>query len=188
MVVLCDTCAVLMLLRIAPDMFTNPRYECVTIHNVWEELFRTTKFQTKYSWRNQFRSHVKVVYAGALETAAFKATLEVVNVAAQTTLNTRTDRPWGLSRVDCRIAAAVLSRHEDLCTAERDLEDFMQQQFDRENIAPLRLVNNWIEAGLIEWSDSHQTVIEDWIACNERPQPATEIRRFESLTGRRYPS
>lgn len=45
--ILCDTCSVLMLIRIAPDMFKDERYECVTVNEVWQELFRTRKFKTK---------------------------------------------------------------------------------------------------------------------------------------------
>jgi hypothetical protein len=45
MYILCDTCSVLMLIRIAPDMFRDDRYGCVTIQEVFQELFRTQKFK-----------------------------------------------------------------------------------------------------------------------------------------------
>ena len=48
-------------------------------------------------------------------------------------------------------------------------------------------MNDWLEARLIAWDDTCQSVIEDWIRLNERPQPPAEIRRFEKLTGRKYP-
>jgi hypothetical protein len=53
---------------------------------------------------------------------------------------------------------------------------------------PLCLVNDWIDQKLIVWNDARQAVLDDWIAQNERPQPIGEIRRFEKLTGRTYPS
>ena len=43
MYILCDTCSVLMLIRVAPDMFCDDRYGCVTIKDVFRELFRTQK-------------------------------------------------------------------------------------------------------------------------------------------------
>lgn len=39
MIVLCDTCSVLMVIRIAPDMFTDDRYGCATTVKVHDELF-----------------------------------------------------------------------------------------------------------------------------------------------------
>lgn len=48
MYVLCDTCSVLMLIRIAPDMFEDSRYGCVTTQEVIRELFRTQRFKEKY--------------------------------------------------------------------------------------------------------------------------------------------
>ena len=53
MVVLCDTSAILMLLRIAPDMFTDPRYGCVTIRQIYDEITRTPKFKSKYLWLHE---------------------------------------------------------------------------------------------------------------------------------------
>jgi hypothetical protein len=50
MVILCDTSSILMLLRIAPDMFTDERYECKAIRDVHDEIVQTTKFKTKYPW------------------------------------------------------------------------------------------------------------------------------------------
>jgi hypothetical protein len=31
MYLLCDTCCVLMLIRLVPDMFTDPKFRCVTV-------------------------------------------------------------------------------------------------------------------------------------------------------------
>lgn len=38
--ILCDTCTILMLIRIAPDMFIDGRYNCVTINEVRDEIFK----------------------------------------------------------------------------------------------------------------------------------------------------
>jgi len=45
MYILCDTCSVLMLIRIAPDMFCDDSYGCVTIQ---AGIFR----QFYFSFRN----------------------------------------------------------------------------------------------------------------------------------------
>ena len=55
MYILCDTCSVLMLIRIAPDMFCDDRYECVTIQEMIQEMFRTQKFKMRYPWRTKYK-------------------------------------------------------------------------------------------------------------------------------------
>ncbi len=50
MYVLCDTSSVLMLLRIAPDIFVDERFECVTVKVVHDEIVGTTRFKSKYPW------------------------------------------------------------------------------------------------------------------------------------------
>ena len=59
MILLCDTCSVLMLIRIAPDMFLDDRFECVTIKKVCDEIIQTQKFKTKYPWRIKYKSKLK---------------------------------------------------------------------------------------------------------------------------------
>jgi len=41
--ILCDTCSILMLIRIAPNMFIDKGFECVTIPDARKELFQTNK-------------------------------------------------------------------------------------------------------------------------------------------------
>jgi len=55
MPILCDTSVILMLIRVAPDMFLDSDYECCTIRRVRDELFRTQKFKTKYAWRGDYK-------------------------------------------------------------------------------------------------------------------------------------
>jgi hypothetical protein len=50
MFILCDTCSILMLIRIAPKMFTEMEYECVTVAEVVQEIKRTQKFKDKHPW------------------------------------------------------------------------------------------------------------------------------------------
>lgn len=188
MVVVCDTCALIMLLRIAPGMFEDERYGCMTIHSVWEEFARNARIGREYPWRKELRSRVRSVPQGELETGAFLKRLDIVWRTEQQKKNERTGRPFSLSWTDKRVAATCLTRHLELCTAEHNLEDFMRQEFESQNVSPLEIVNNWLEEGLIEWTQQRQDVIEEWVERPERPQPKKQICRFEKLTGRQYPA
>jgi len=176
-----------MLLRIAPNMFKDERYGCITIHNVWEEFTQNAHIGRKYPWRKQMKKHVRSVPQGCLETESFLNQLRIVRALELNGHNQRTQQHFNLSEADKRVAATCLARELELCTAEYNLEDFMDQQFDRTNVSPLELVNNWIEQDLIAWSDAQQAIIKDWITQHERPQPPSEVTRFEKLTGREYP-
>jgi hypothetical protein len=57
--ILYDTSAILMLLRIVPDMFIDERFECVTLRCIHDELVQTTKFRTKYPWIRDFKKSLK---------------------------------------------------------------------------------------------------------------------------------
>ena len=49
MEILCDTSSILMLIRIAPDMFRNDEFRRITINEIWQETFRkTAKFNKGY--------------------------------------------------------------------------------------------------------------------------------------------
>ncbi len=60
MFILCDTCSVLMLIRIAPKMFNEKEYECLTVKEVHQEIKRTQKFKEKYQWRIDFLPEIKM--------------------------------------------------------------------------------------------------------------------------------
>ena len=57
--ILCDTCSVLMLIRIAPDMCMDEGFDCVTVQEVCEEIFRTQRFKTKYAWRSDYKNKIR---------------------------------------------------------------------------------------------------------------------------------
>ena len=56
-----------MLIRIAPDMFCDERYGCVTMQEVIKELFRTQKFKAKYPWRTRYKSKIKALGASKVK-------------------------------------------------------------------------------------------------------------------------
>ena len=104
--ILCDTCSVLMLLRIAPDMFLDERYECVIIQEIIQEIFRTQKFKTQYPWRTRYKSKIKALGKSALETSDFSIHMQAIqNLVTTGKINERTKRFFNLSYVDQKIAA-----------------------------------------------------------------------------------
>jgi hypothetical protein len=188
MFVVCDTCSLIMLLRIAPDMFSDQRYRCVTISPVWKEFVGTQRFKHRYPWREALRSCIKTLPAGQLATPEFRRQQSFVNATAKTARNPRRNhRPYELSKTDLEVLTTAVANHWQLTTVEHNLTDIAEQEFDLQVLSPLHLVNEWLAAGLIAWNDDRQSVLQDWIDKNERPQPPAEIRRFEKLTGRKYP-
>lgn len=185
--VLCDTCSVIMLLRIAPDMLIDARFGCVTLNVVYRELRKQPRFKTKYPWLAGCLTKVHGLPQTQVETVEYRQILAVVQALRDSAVNNRTHRHFGLSRADMDVAAAVVAHEYGISTAEHDLEDFLAQEFDVPNSHPLALVNDWLERNLIAWGEAEQRVIEDWIVQNERRPPSLEIQRFEKVTKRQYP-
>lgn len=189
MVVLTDTCAVLMLLRIAPDMFRDKAYGCVTIQQVVDEIKKKPLFKQKYPWRSEYLHHIQSVTAGRLKEGSFDEWYRDVCDVAKFTHNTRSRRYYAedLSPVDKKIAAALLCLNATLCSGDANLIHFVETQLEISNCAPLKLVNDWLEAKLIVWDEQKQAVICEWVQI-ECTQPAKEIQRFKALTHCDYPS
>jgi len=176
-----------MLIRIAPDMFRDDRYGCVTVQEVFQELFRTQKFKTKYPWRTKYKSKIKALIKSKVETGDFNLYLEAIrNIIVTGKINERTKRFFSLSSVDQQIAACSIAHGFKLTTVDDDLADFIRQEFSGKTISPLGIVNDWIKKGFIKWDDDLQSILEDWDKCNEHPQPKKEIKRFEKLSGYTY--
>ncbi len=187
MYILCDTCSVLMLIRIAPDMFRDDCYGCVTIQEVFQEIFRTQKFKIRYPWRTKYKSKIKALKKSKVESSDFNLYLEAIrNIIETGKINERTKRFFILSYVDQKIAACSIAHGFKLTTVDDDLNDFVTQEFAGKTISPLEIVNDWIKKGLIEWDDDLQDIFEDWNRFNEHPQPGKEIKRFEKLSGYKY--
>ena len=185
--ILCDTCSVLMLIRIAPEMFCDDRFECITIPEVIKELFQTQKFKTSYPWRGEYKSKIKAIGISEIEKGDFQLYLQSIKSIIQTgKINKRTGKYFNLSRVDQIIAACSVSHSFKLTTVDNDLDDFVKQEFTGKTISPLGIINDWLEKGLIKWNKKMQMIIEDWDTCNESPQQKKEIKRFEKNTGYKY--
>ena len=189
MFVVCDTCSLIMLLRIAPSMFTDGRYKCITIQSVLDEFVRAKRFKTRYPWRDTYRPYIKPILLGNMRTPDFLYQQPLIKALAATAKNPRQhNRPYALSSPDLDVLTTAIANDWKLTTVEHNLTDFAEQEFNLSVLSPLYLVNEWITAKLLEWDDAKQGVLDDWIAQNERPQPSTEIMRFEKLTHRKYPT
>jgi hypothetical protein len=185
--ILCDTCSILMLIRITPEMFCDDRYECVTIQEVIQEIFRTQKFKRRYPWRERYKSKIKALGTSRINEGDFKLCLELVkDIVFAGKINERTGYYFNLSYVDQVMAACSIAHNFRLTTVDDDLADFVKQEFSGDIISPLGIINDWIEKGLVRWNNNLQMIIEDWERCNENPQPKKEIKRFEKITGYKY--
>ena len=144
MYILCDTCSVLMLIRIAPDMFRDDRYGCVTIQEVFQELFRTQKFKTKYPWRTKYKSKIKAVIKSKVETDDFNLYLEAIrNIIETGKINERTKKFFSLSYVDQQIAACSIAHGFKLTTVDDDLNDFVIQMRYRPKCSIWLWISSW---------------------------------------------
>lgn len=187
MVILCDTCSILMLIRIAPDMFTDPRYECATLQEVSRELFRTQKFKTKYPWRERYKNKITALGETIVKGSDFNLCFRAVNNLLDTGVkNKKTGHFFNLSKIDQVIVACTIAHNYKLTTVDDDLANFLVQEFSCDIISPLGMINDWMEKGVVQWNDYLQIIIEDWDKCNEHPQPAKEVKRFEKLSGYHY--
>lgn len=189
MILLCDTCSVLMLIRIAPDMFIDDRFECVTINVVCSELIKNPKFKTKYPWYRKYKAKIIPLGATIEDTPSVQTIYKIIHNMIETSevVNTKTGRLFDLSYTDKKIAACAKALNYTVSTVEYDLTDFLIQQFDLKVFKPLTIINYWLRKDLIKWDDEKHAVLEDWLVCNETSQDKRQIREFIKLTQRKYP-
>jgi hypothetical protein len=190
MFILCDTSSILMLLQIAPDMFTDDQYECRTIREVHDEIVRTTRFKTKYPWTREMRVKIKTVVLNQEQKKTeqlFFDTIRTMNYEG--TENQITGRLFDLSREDMRVISHALVLEYKITSGDRDLVQFARQEFKedfRGNVSPLEIINHWLESGVLEWDEEKQNYLSEWTDNREHPQPQKAKKRFYELTGLRY--
>lgn len=187
MKILCDTCCILLVVRIAPNMFIDNMYGCFTIREVRDEIFKKQKFKSRYPWRVNYKDKIKAKSFGPEIRDDFRLNNKVINGKIESyTINKRKNRIFDLSYTDQKIVAYALASKSTISTNDENMQDFTEQEFDEKCISSLALVNEWIRNGLITWGDQFQTIIEDWDKNNEPVQPKGDIEEFESLTGNKY--
>lgn len=196
MIVLTDTCAVLMLLRIAPTMFTDSSYGCVTLSSVYNEIRQTARFAKKYPWRSEYVHYLKPIYPGhLLRLHDYASKRKIIDITLKTQRNKK-GSPYGLSPVDQEVILAATCLPElypdqgevKICSTDRNLVEFAEREFEIPNIEPLSLLNTWIESELIVWDENKRNILFNWISDNEPTPSHAAIQKFKSLTGEPFPT
>ena len=190
MEILCDTCSILMLLRIAPQMFLDDTYQCCTIAEVRNEIFQTQKFKNKYPWREKFKDKIKPFAFSADEKRRYDAFLSTIDVVLDNHIeNENNGKPFDLSPVDRKVIATALACGHKISSTDNALLDFAEQQFPDDfqgYILPLGVVNLWLSKKLISWNNELEQFLSDWKAQNEPPQMREDKSMFYKLTHRKY--
>jgi hypothetical protein len=191
MPILCDTSVILMLIRVAPDMFLGSDYECSTIRLVRDELFRTQKFKSKYAWRGEYKASIRCLPMEVAESEDVQRYLDVIQtLTSHGAVNEKTGREFGLSHVDKAFLSCALANRFRISTGEEEMKLFAAQEFGKQFkgwISPLGIINLWIKRKLISWDDSHQNILKEWEKDNEHAQPQRQKFIFKKLTGMKYP-
>jgi len=187
-IVVNDTCAILMLIRICPDMFKDVRFGCAMLQEAYNEYTRNARFKKQYPWRAKYRGCLKSLPKSDLDEHGYDKVLNCVQAAAEDVVNPSTGKKYAdeLSLTDLKMVAAAYSLDAELCSGDAALSRYAANDWDRKVISPLALVNRWLSLKLLTWDDGKHRILVDWV-CSERPQPRKDIVAFERLTGRRYP-
>ncbi|MCJ7681573.1 MAG: hypothetical protein MUP70_12665 [Candidatus Aminicenantes bacterium] len=178
-----------MVLQIVPEVLLDIKYNCVTAPEVRDEIYRQQRFKSRYPWRDEYKNRIKSIYfdSRSKEMKTLERTFKAIrNICEAGTINMRTNKYFDLSYGDQRIAAYVLTGDFVLVTTDKGLWDFLEQEFERNVISPLALINVFIKNGLLDWNDECRKVMIDWADNDEPPQPNEDIKSFQKLTGYRY--
>ena len=189
---LCDTCSILMVIRIAPDMLTDEKYGCFTIQEVRREIIRQQKFKDKYPWRQKFKDKIQCIpNSEIINNDTANQYFEAINLLIESNItNKKTGKLFDLSYVDRKFASCAFSFGLRISTGDGDIKDLANQEFPKifkGSISPLGMVNMWIRKGLIDWSDELHEYVADWKRNEEDSQPRRQKIEYKKLNGLRYP-
>jgi hypothetical protein len=131
-------------------MFIDERFKCITILEVRNEIFQTQKFKSRYPWRDTFKKEIKPKILNSETIKSENLYFDVINNKIESgTLNRRENRFFDLSYKDQKIVAAALASESILATNDRDMRDFIEQEFDGIGMSSLGLLNQWLKKELI---------------------------------------
>ena len=177
MFILCDTSSILLLLRIAPDMFRDERFQCKTILDVHDEIFRTSKFKTKYPWIKELRARIKPIVLNEKQKVKEKEYFDAIKtIIDMGTINSKTNHLFDLSYTDMRVLSHALTLEYKITSCDRNLVQFACQEFEEDftgNVFPLEIINYWLESGVIQWNEEKQLIIRSGLKtsqCNLKRQ------------------
>jgi len=184
---ICDTGSIMMLVRIAPDMFTDSRFGCATIPEVREEIFQTQRLKSKYPWRTQYKKNIVPLSTTEMQSAEFVQSFDVIiSLLSAGIINGRTSKFFNLSHVDQKVAAGTIANNCRVSTVDKELADFLSQEFSTKNVSPLGLLNIWLQERLLTWNQEMHLFLQDWSTCNEPAQPKKDVWEFEKNTNHPY--
>jgi hypothetical protein len=179
-----------MLLRIAPQMFIDKKYQCVTITDIHNEIVRTAKFKTKYPWVKGMRGKLKTIALTSEDKKREDLYFGIVkSMIYEGTINQLTGGLFDLSRPDMKIVSHCLALKYKCTSGDGGLVQFLEQEFSDDfqgNVTPLEIINTWLDNGTIKWTDKQHAILMDWETQNEKPQPPKAKKEFQQLTGRNY--
>jgi hypothetical protein len=189
--ILCDTSSILLLIRIAPEMFIDERYECCTLNEIHDELFKTQKFKQKYPWRSNYKNKIKCLASQRVNDPDVTFYYDIIarlNETGRTSIYSGSI--FSLSRIDMKLLACALAHGYKLSTGDQGIKDFAYQEFFnifKGHVSALEMINLWLKKNLIVWNDVLHEYVADWSRQDEHPQPKEQKKTFEKLTGRKYP-
>lgn len=175
-----------MLIRIAPEMFNDVHFDCFTVPEVREEIFKTSKFKSKYSWRADYKNKIRPIRIDNEVINEVENTYKLINLMIGSGIKNRKGRFIDLSHVDKRYIAYSITLDLNISTGDNDLIDFVQDQFEKENHSALSLINHWIKKNMLCWNDELNSFIKEWDRNDEPIQPKKDALEFEELTGTKY--
>jgi hypothetical protein len=191
MFILCDTSSILLLLRIAPNMFVNADFECCIIREIHDELVQTTKFKFKYPWIHDMRSKLKLLMLSEKQKKSERTYFEAIKALNLSgTFIAKTERLFDLSQEDMKVISTALTLEYQISSGDKGLMQFAQQEFPGEfkgSISALEVINTWIEKKLIMWDQEKQNILAEWKTQREVAQPQKAISDFKRLTKSPYP-
>ena len=168
-------------------MFSDDRFNCFTVLEVRDEIYKSQRFGSKYPWRSSVRREIKIKSCLDIEDS-FQNCFDLIEKMNETgVINQRNNRIFNLSRCDQIIIAYAIALDSRISTNDLGMKDFAEQEFDKECLSSLALLNEWIENSLVSWDSNIKDIMRDWKISNEPTQPREDIEKFESLTGRKYP-
>lgn len=196
MYIVADTCTILMLLRIEPNMLKDTRFECVTTQDVRNEILQTPKFKDSHPWRSEYRDKIQVIPEGTVRNSSNYRIIEDAIVRNSRLAITKDGGKYNLSKEDRSVIVlsqllsniAGFENITDIAISTTDglLKEFAENEYEVLNIEPLDIISNWLEDKLLCWDDDKTDILRNW-ALNE-PQPSLKAkRRFKGLSGFDFP-
>ena len=168
-------------------MFIEENFNCIVIREVRDEIFQTQRFLSRYPWRNDFRDNVDCEILSQATRKKADMYFDVIDMKIESgTINNRNGRFFDLSYKDKKIVAAAFAFDALLATNDRDMREFVKQEFDSASFSALGLLNYWLSEEIIVWNSELQSFHEEWDRKNEPSQPRSDIEEFQRLSGFDY--